>query len=382
MGGTPDDPIGQDNAYIGIAARGGNRKPGVLAVIPCLNEAAHIEEIAVKLLKDTDSLDLAIVIADGGSTDGTLEIAGRLTAQHPEIFLLENKERIQSAALNRAVEIYGAKKKFLIRVDGHCRYPDTYCRRLVEIQQETGADSVVVSMTAEGRTCFQRAVAAAQNSRLGNGGSAHRNTGNGRFIDHGHHALMLVSTFRSAGGYDESFAHNEDAELDSRLIKAQHRIWLTRAMSITYFPRSTATALFRQYFNYGRGRSKTLMKHRKWPRIRQSLPLAVSPALVLALFSPLQPLLAIPALSWAFLCIAYGMLLGVRSRDACSGMSGIAAMIMHFGWSLGFLTGAALSVAPGLSHRSPEQRNSNSPYNHPRSPKTGMTQNRLPDVFG
>ena len=39
----------------------------------------------------------------------------------------------------------------------------------------------------------------------------------GHWADHGHHALMRISAFRAVGGYDESFSHNEDAELDYRL---------------------------------------------------------------------------------------------------------------------------------------------------------------------
>ena len=84
----------------------------------------------------------------------------------------------------------------------------------------TKADSVVVSMNAEGSACLQRAAAAAQNSLLGNGGSSHRIRSDGRWVDHGHHALMTTAAFKAVGGYDEAFSHNEDAELDVRLTKA------------------------------------------------------------------------------------------------------------------------------------------------------------------
>lgn len=333
---------------------GDSQSPRVLAVIPCLNEAAHIEEVAVKLLEDAGPLALTVVIADGGSRDGTLEIAQRLAERHSEIVLLKNEKRLQSAALNLAVEQYSAGKDYLIRVDAHCAYPDNYCRRLVEIQKNTGAASVVVTMMAKGTGCFQQAAAAAQNSVLGNGGSAHRNSGQGRFIDHGHHALMLVPPFRSVGGYDESFSHNEDAELDTRLRASGFQIWLAGEFSVAYFPRTSAKALFRQYFNYGKGRCRTLIKHRKWPRLRQSLPLAVAPAVALALVSPLAPVLAIPALAWASLCMLYGAIVGIRARSVCAAASGFAAMIMHLGWSLGFIGTTLLHLsgrsATGYKH--------------------------------
>ena len=68
----------------------------------------------------------------------------------------------------------------------------------------------------------------AQNSKLGNGGSKHREGGKGHWTDHGHHALMRISAFASVGGYDETFSHNEDAEYDERVVSAGGRIYLAK----------------------------------------------------------------------------------------------------------------------------------------------------------
>ena len=84
--------------------------------------------------------------------------------------------------------------------------PTDYCDRLVEEAAATGADSVVVSMATKGVGAFQKATAFAQNSKLGNGGSKHREGAEGHWTDHGHHALMRVEAFRAVGGYDETSA--------------------------------------------------------------------------------------------------------------------------------------------------------------------------------
>ena len=117
--------------------------------------------------------------------------------------------------------------RFLIRVDAHASYPARYCETLLHVQARTQADSVVVGMHTAGSTCFQRAAAAAQNSILGNGGSAHRTEIADRWVDHGHHALMTIDAFDAIGGYDETFSHNEDVELDARLIERGFHIYLT-----------------------------------------------------------------------------------------------------------------------------------------------------------
>ncbi|MGJ4892928.1 glycosyltransferase family 2 protein [Bradyrhizobium sp. HKCCYLS3077] len=308
-----------------------------IVVIPCLNEEEHIEQTLNHFIAEPDGIVCKIVVADGGSTDRTAEIVERCAARDNRIVVLHNRRRIQSCGVNRAVEDWGDSAPFLVRVDAHAAYPAGFCARLLAAQEATGADSVVVSMIAKGTTCFQRATAAAQNSLLGNGGSAHRRAADGRFVDHGHHALMSVAAFRAVGGYDETFSHNEDAELDWRLKQAGFRIYLCGGADITYYPRSSALALFRQYWNFGRGRAKNAHRHRVLPKLRQMAPIMVGPAVALALLGFFVPLFAGPAILWALICIFYGFSLGFRKGQPCECGAGLAAMIMHLGFSFGFL---------------------------------------------
>ncbi|MDA8252971.1 MAG: glycosyltransferase family 2 protein [Rhodospirillales bacterium] len=309
----------------------------LLVVIPCCNEEAFLEDLVIGLLSDEGAMPARIVIADGRSTDRSREIARRLAARDRRVVFLDNPRRIQAAAINLAVAVFGDAATFLVRVDAHACYPPRYFRTLLEEALRTGADSVVVSMSAAGTTWFQRVVAAVQNSRLGNGGSAHRRCGQpGAWVDHGHHALMRMAAFRAIGGYDESFSHNEDAELDTRLATAGFRIWLTGATAITYFPRNAPLPLFRQYARHGAGRARHILKHRTRPRLRQLAPAAVLPAAVLALLAPFSLAAAAPLVSWALVCLGYGVLLGLGARDMRLAAGGPAAMIMHAGWSFGF----------------------------------------------
>ncbi len=309
----------------------------ILAVIPCLNEEKHLENLVEGLVTANRSMPMRIIIADGGSTDRTIEIAQKLSAQHPNVSLLHNPKRIQSAAINLAVATYGDGCEYLIRIDAHADYPVDYCGTLIQEAQKTKASSVVVAMSTAGHNWFQQAVAAAQNSKLGNGGAAHRSIGQeGKWVDHGHHALMRIDAFRAVGGYDENFSHNEDAELDMRLRQAWYTIWLTGKTGLTYYPRSCPVALFRQYFQFGAGRAKTILKHRAMPKLRQLAPAAVAPAVLLALLTPFCMIAIAPLAAWAALCLIYGAMLGVKAGKPNIAAAGPAAMIMHFGWSLGF----------------------------------------------
>jgi succinoglycan biosynthesis protein ExoA len=310
----------------------------VIVVIPCMNEEGYIRKVIDHFSAEPQRTVRKIVVADGGSTDRTIEIVEECSRRDGRVVLLNNTRRIQSSGINRAVEQYGDLAPFVLRADAHADYPAGFCGALLAAQEMTGAESVVVSMTARGLTCFQEAAAAAQNSNLGNGGSAHRRLAEGRFVDHGHHAMMSIKAFRSVGGYDEAFSHNEDAELDFRLTAAGNRIYLCPGADITYYPRTSLASLFRQYRNFGRGRAMTIMKHRMKPKLRQMIPIMIGPAVALSALAPVAPALAIPAALWASASLFYGFLLGVGSRNACACGSGAAAMTMHLGFSVGFIS--------------------------------------------
>jgi succinoglycan biosynthesis protein ExoA len=311
----------------------------VLVVIPCLNEIGHLPGLIAFFARDVPGA--RIVVADGGSTDGSCEAVLAAATHVPDLHLLHNPQRIQSSGINLAVARYGSDKTWLIRIDAHSEYPDGYVQGLLAAATRTGATSVVVPMITRAETAFQIAAAAAQNSVLGTGGSAHRRITAGQFIDHGHHALMRIDLFLQAGGYREDMSHNEDAELDLRLVATGGRIWLEPSLAITYFPRRTMSRLWKQYFGYGKGRATTLAIHHNRPRPRQMLPLLVPCAIFLAFASPAMPVLAMPLLIWMGLCLFAGLSIGVKSRSIPASASGVAAMVQHLAWSLGFFTGLA-----------------------------------------
>ena len=312
----------------------------VLIVIPVLNEASHIETVVRNLARDSLQEDRTIVVADGGSTDGTPDIVRQLAKEIGDVHLLRNPQRLQSAGVNLAVQVYGAAAQVLVRCDAHCEYPTDYVARLIKTLDERQADSVVVPMDSRGDGCLQKAVAWVSDTKVGSGGSAHRGGKQSGFVDHGHHAAMTIDAFRRAGGYDETFAHNEDAEFDCRLRAHGGRIFLDSDIRLSYRPRSSFLNLAKQYFNYGRGRSRTVRRHPGSLRLRQFLvPTHVALTLGAIVLSPAAPLLlTLPAAYLAILALA-AMMIAVKRRSICGLLALPAAVVMHFAWALGFFWG-------------------------------------------
>lgn len=334
----------------------------ILVVIPCLNEERTISSVLDRLMVDSCAARTLVVVADGGSKDFSRAIVHDYVRRFPtQIALVENRQKFQSAGVNLAVACHGEGFEWMIRLDAHAEYPPDYLHRLIETAKRKQADTVVVPMRSSGTTCFQRGVAAAQNSIFGTGGSPHRHPGHSDWVDHGHHALFRMSAFKKVDGYDATFSHNEDAELDFRLSASGARIWLDGDLAIQYWPRSTFRSLLTQYLAYGKGRARTAKLHGIKLRLRQKLPLLVAPALLMGLLAPLTPWAAAPMALWLAGCLAAGPILGVRDRSACVLVSAPAALVaMHAGWSFGFwgqqLFGAAkrstkVSASPQSAER-------------------------------
>ena len=315
----------------------------VLVVIPTLNEVRTIEGVVRSLRADPPAgTTVSIVVADGGSTDGTVELVQRLAAADPALRFLANPRRIQSAAVNLAVQCHGAEADVLIRCDAHARYPAGFVRRLLDTLARTQAEAVVVPMDSSGTGCFQKAVAWVSNTWAGTGGSAHRGGHRSGFVDHGHHAAFQMAAFRRAGGYDESFTHNEDAELDCRQRSLGSKVYLDAEIRLGYEPRATVAGLARQYFAYGRGRSRTVRRHPHSMRARQlALPVHLVVSVVALALAAWWPLLLLWPLSYLAVLALTSVSIAARERSLCGLLAGAAAAVMHVSWALGFLSGLA-----------------------------------------
>ena len=307
--------------------------------IPALDEENYIERALSSLLDQVGNNEAEILVLDGGSQDRTRNIVSRIAIDHPIVRLINNPGRTQSAACNLAATLTDQRSRILIRADAHATYPQGFLEHAVQALLQTQATSVVVPMRTVGIRPLQRAIAATQNSRLGNGGSGHRRIGASRFVDHGHHAAFDLPFFRSLGGYDPGFTHNEDGELDVRSLRAGGRIWLCAEAAIDYFPRATFMQLARQYFRHGRGRARTTRKHRLTLKLRQCAPLAILMSMMLCLLTPILPWLGFPGAFYLTACLASGIPAATKQRDPALLLMGPVAILMHLSWATGFVVG-------------------------------------------
>ncbi|TCC27471.1 MULTISPECIES: glycosyltransferase family 2 protein [Kribbella] len=320
--------------------------PPVSVVMPVLNEERHLEEAVGRVLEQDYPGNLEVVLAIGPSKDRTQEIADKLAEKDHRISIVPNPTGKTPAALN--VGIAHAKHDILVRVDGHGALTDGYITRAVEVLEESGADNVGGVMAAEGRTPTEMAVACAYRSRLGLGASTFHQGGKAGPADTVYLGVFRRAALERVGGFDETMHRAQDWELNYRIRKTGGLIWFSPDLSVTYRPRSSLSAVAKQFFHTGQWRREVIRRHPETASKRYlAPPVAV---IALAVGTVLGIIGLATGISWldiGFLApIGYALLLIFGSAmegrylpwKALFWMPLVCAT-MHVSWGLGFLIG-------------------------------------------
>jgi succinoglycan biosynthesis protein ExoA len=318
--------------------------PRVSIVMPAFNEEHHIEACLASVQAQDYPRELVeILVADGRSTDRTREILARLTASDPRIQLIDNPARLQAAGLGLAVK--AATGDVIVRMDVHCEYAADYVRRCVEVLDRTGADNVGGAQRARSKTLFQRALCAALGSKLGTGGVGYRDESSEGYVDTVFLGAFPRRVFETVGLWDPAAITNEDSELNQRILESGGTIYLSRDIVVHYYPRSSFEALATQYFRYGRGRARTLLKLGRLPKLRPMIPfLGMSGIAATLVLPPLWPLA--PFVIGAYLAATGIEAIRVSRNERTLGAAAIPTVwmifpVLHASHAAGFWAGLA-----------------------------------------
>jgi GT2 family glycosyltransferase len=324
--------------------------PGVSYVMPVLNEAGYLEAAVTSILNQEYAGDVELVLALGPSTDGTADIVAKLLKRDPRIRVVENAGMDIPIGLNLAIA--ASRFPIIIRVDAHTELAPGYTARGVAALERTGAASLGGIMVATGKPGFQAAVAHAYNSRFGLGGGAyHGETATEGPAESAYMGIFRRSVLDEVGGFDETLRRGEDWELNYRLRKAGHVVWLDPGLRVAYWPRSDAKRLARQFRATGIWRGELVRRLGRSTGVRFFAPPILLVTLVLSAIA--IPLHATGVLSgwlgWVTALIYLGPLayLGLLIVAAVSTTGSLAdrlrfagvLAIMHLSWGAGFLVG-------------------------------------------
>ena len=323
------------------------RQVDVSVLVPVLNEASIIEQSVEAMLAQRFDGVIEYLFMDGGSTDDTRGMLGRLGETEPRIRVLDNPARIQSPALNLGLS--ASRGEFVARMDAHSYYPPDYIAKGVDRLQAGGAAWVGGPQLPLGVGKWSRRIALAMQSKLGIGGAVFRRPLQEEIeTDTAFTGIWRRETLEQLGGWDEEAVTNEDGELAARIRAQGGRIVCIPEMAAECITRDSLQALARQYYRYGRGRVRTLCLHPETMRASHALPPALLLVAVGAAIGP--PWVTRPARHGIIL---YALALALESARI-SRKGGVDAphvplvlATMHGSWGAGALAGCIEHGFPG-----------------------------------
>ena len=262
--------------------------PKLSVVMPVKNEIKALPALLEALL-DQDCDAFEIIVADGGSTDGTREFVAQLASTSRVPVTLVDNAKIRSGP-GRNAGVRQARGEIIVFLDGHCSIPSrSLLRDTIALFEHTAIDCLCrpQPLLAHAHSSTGKLIAAVRASTLGHGrDSLIYDTQFSGFVDPASSgASYRRQVFDAIGFYDETFDACEDVEFNTRLRKAGMKAYTDPRLTVHYEPRGSLRALTRQMANYGTGRVRLAFKHPDGISLAQFAPLGLLLLTTLAVMS-------------------------------------------------------------------------------------------------
>ncbi len=326
--------------------RTSSERPMVSVVVPARDEESFLPACLDSILAQTyPAQRMEVIVVDNRSTDRTGAIARSRAARDARVRVVDCDGPNQAAAMNAGV--LAARGEIVARVDAHGFLAPDYLDSLVAAFARHPRAVAVGGPYLPAATSFMaRVVGAARASRLGVGGGWYSD---GQLEDHVVRTVGCPAYRRPAlllaGPFDPALPFGEDDELNWRLLRAGGEIVCCPALRQHNHARGSLRGLVRQYWSYGRGRVRVLVKHPDY-----LLPRHLAPSLfvvALAACAAAAPLSPLGRLAGAVLVSTYAAALLLAAAGArrhgvrVAALVPLAAAAMHFAYGAGMLTEAA-----------------------------------------
>ncbi|MEI3541599.1 MAG: glycosyltransferase [Acutalibacteraceae bacterium] len=315
----------------------------VSIIIPVKNEEKYISKCIKSVLRQNfDKKNMELILIDGNSKDETVKIIRNFMNDYGFIKVYKNPQETVQYALN--IGIKNAAGKYIVRMDAHSEYADDYVSKCVEYIEKTGAENVGGPMIAQGKTQTQNVIAAAYHNPFAMGGGKFHNENYEGYADTVYLGAFKKETLLHLNMYDERLPRSEDDDLNFRILENGGKIFVTPKIKSVYYPRSTYSDVFKQFFEYGLWKVAVIKKHKKPARLSHLVP--ISFVIFIILFSILSFFSAIARNIFLFIMLIYfglNLYFSLKNKRLNVLLDKFRLVwvhfVLHISYGLGFLCG-------------------------------------------
>ena len=225
-----------------------NTYPKVSIIVAAYNSEQTIEECLKSILEhDYSEISIEVIVMDGGSKDGTVQVAQQYPVKVISIRLAD------PAAYNHAMKI--ASHSVLGFIDADAKVQPQWLRFLVphlEEQKVAGVSGSIETWNADNP--WAKSIGYELKNR-------YRRIGKYTSRIATMNLLLKKSVIEEAGGWDENLPSQYDTDLGFRISAKGYKIAYEPKAVCYHFNRPTLRAYYRQQLQYGKNTLKLYFKH-------------------------------------------------------------------------------------------------------------------------
>jgi GT2 family glycosyltransferase len=311
--------------------------PFVTVAVASSDDESRIEACLRSALgQDYPSELVEVLVADAMSMDATREIVLRIAGEDARVRMLDNPKRTRAAALN--VVLRAARGEIVVPMDPSGDYGKTHVTKCVQALTASPADHLAIVPRATGRTLVQRALSAAQKTKLAFAAGAELARGSEPVP-----ALLGAvrrRVFERVGMFDPGTRLEEDDELSHRITQSGGAVTVRRDIVVHKAEAGSFKELFKRQYLLGRSRARRTVKERRLASIRALGPLAlVLGGGALVATSSVQPITPFALAAYALLTGAAAVRVAKTEGFVTIPIAWAAYPVMHVAHGVGFGSG-------------------------------------------
>ena len=284
----------------------------VSIVIPTLNSAETLEKCLASIRANKSKYDYEITVIDGGSKDGTADIARK----YADNVLIEDT---YFRGVNRNKGIKKSRGDIVIFTDSDCTVPENWIDGLVDgLLRLNKKDKKIVGVGGgnipwiENPSLMELAVARVIRSPLVSFGA--RNVAIYQDERQVYHNPPMNSAYfkwvlEEVGGFGEEDNVGEDVELDIKITGKEYKLYYLPNILVDHRHRSTFKKFVRQMYDFGKTRIRLARKFQGYSRLSRFGYLYHYGPLLLCLMT-FSPIFFIPVgmglVNSIYICVKHG----------------------------------------------------------------------------
>ena len=250
--------------------------PFVSALLVTRNEQSYIKKAMLSLVNQTYPKELfEIIVVDGESTDGTLEIVDQLVEKYKteayNIRIINNPKHILSSGWNLGIK--EARGDYVVRIDAHAEAAPDFIENNVETMLKI-KDAVCVGgrLTTKSLSGDDDVISKVLSSPFGVGNSSFRVSEIAGYADTAVYGLYKKEVFEKVGYFNEQYVRNQDIELHSRIRASGGKFYFNPQINCVYYSRNTVKKMVKQAFGNGKWNMVLLKNRNSALRLRHLVP--------------------------------------------------------------------------------------------------------------